>query len=280
MLFCFDDFALDPERLELRRAGVPVRIDALVVRLLSALVRDAGQLVTKNELIARVWDGRAVSDNVITVAMVRLRKTLGHKAGEREYVVNLHGRGYRFVRPVATREESGPSELVVATTRLGGPFVGREDLLETLRGALLAARAGSGGAVLLVGEAGLGKTRAAEILAAEASAAACTVAWGHCQEAGDTPPLWPIAQIVRELAPGIDPKQADAVRRLLPDPARAADALERTVPKHRLTEAVISLLTEAARARPVVLVLDDLHRADAASLELLGALLDRLARLR
>src|SRR5688500_8127602 len=101
MIFCFDEYELDPHSLELRRAGLPIRADAVAVRLLAALVLDAGRLVTKSELISRVWSDRAVSDNVVTVAMTRLRKTLGHKPGEREFIVNLQGRGYRFVRPVA-----------------------------------------------------------------------------------------------------------------------------------------------------------------------------------
>src|SRR5579863_4992 len=80
MIFRFDEFELDPDRLELRRAGYPIKADPLVLRLLGSLVRQAGMLVTKQELIERVWDGRTVSDNVVTVTMTRLRKTLGQKA--------------------------------------------------------------------------------------------------------------------------------------------------------------------------------------------------------
>src|SRR5689334_23200245 len=104
MILAFDEFELDPDRLELRRDGLPVKAEPAVLRLLACLVRNAGRLVTKQDLVEQVWDGRSVAENAITVAMVRLRKVLGHKSGERELIVNLHGRGYRFTRPVTARE--------------------------------------------------------------------------------------------------------------------------------------------------------------------------------
>jgi DNA-binding winged helix-turn-helix (wHTH) protein len=93
----FDEFELDEARLELRRAGQVVKADALVLKLLAVLARNSGRLVTKDELVDAVWEGRAVADNVLTVSMARLRKTLGHRRGEREFVATVYGRGYRFV---------------------------------------------------------------------------------------------------------------------------------------------------------------------------------------
>src|SRR5262245_508441 len=100
MVFAFDGFELDEERLQLRRGSKVLKVDAPVVRLLLALVRSAGQLVLKEDLIAEVWEGRAVGDNVITVAMARLRKALqtGHR--REEFINTVYGRGYRFLRPV------------------------------------------------------------------------------------------------------------------------------------------------------------------------------------
>src|SRR6476659_5167134 len=98
MVFLFDEFEFDAERLELRRTGELQKADALVLRLLAALVARPGQLVTKEELVDDVWAGRAVADNVITVSMARLRKVLGDRRGEREFVATAYGRGYRFMR--------------------------------------------------------------------------------------------------------------------------------------------------------------------------------------
>jgi DNA-binding winged helix-turn-helix (wHTH) protein len=104
MIYAFDDFELDADQLELRRAGGIVNVDALVLRVLSVLLRGAGQLVSKEQLVAQVWGGRAVADNVITVSVARLRKALDDKRGEDERVSTVYGRGYRFVRPVTQRE--------------------------------------------------------------------------------------------------------------------------------------------------------------------------------
>ena len=73
MSYAFHSFELDADRLELRRDGQVVKADALVLRLLAVLVRNAGQLVTKDELVEHVWEGRAVADNVLTVSDAPLR---------------------------------------------------------------------------------------------------------------------------------------------------------------------------------------------------------------
>ena len=226
MIFSFDDFELDADRLELRRDGIPVKADPLVLRLLAVLVRQAGQLVSKQTLLQRVWDGRVVADNVITVSMVRLRRTLGHRRSEREFVNNVHGRGYRFVVPVTTRSGELAPLLSAPLPRPGSAsFVGRERVVERLRGALRETRAGRGRACVLIGEPGIGKTRAVEILADEAAAAGVLVAWGYCREAGDTPPLWPMVQLVRSVVARIP---NDALRTQL---AGSVDDLSRVLPE-------------------------------------------------
>src|SRR5688572_27395646 len=136
MVFVFDEFEFDAERLELMRSGRLLKAESLVLRLLHTLIDQAGRLVTKQQLITRVWNDRQVSDNVVTVAMVRLRRLLGHRPNEREFVTNVHGRGYRFVRPVERRDPTAdpqPPLAPVENTTL--PFVGRTRVLEGLRAA-------------------------------------------------------------------------------------------------------------------------------------------------
>jgi eukaryotic-like serine/threonine-protein kinase len=292
MIQCFDEFEFDADNLELRCTGRPLKADALLLRMLAVLVRRAGQLVTKQELLAQVWSGRAVSDNAVTVAMVRLRRLLGHNRGEREFVVNVHGRGYRFVRPVEQREaELAP----VLTPQLNAPFVGRERVMKQLQAALDEAREGRGSACMLLGEPGIGKTRAVEVLAIQAAELGVPIAWGYCREVGDTPPLWPFAQLVRELLVKIplDPREPrfakfiPQLERLLPELGKpTAASPERAGPseghgaKHRIFDAVSRVLSLAAERSACILILDDLHRADPASLELLRYLIDELAGIR
>src|SRR3954451_8984911 len=164
----------------------------------------------------------------------------------------------------------------------GGVFVGRERELERLREAVDAALAGRGSLQLLVGEPGIGKTRAAEELATYARVSGARVYWGRCREDEGAPAYWPWVQAIRSYARDADPVAlawqlgggAAEVARLIPEvaekldiePGEGADSEEA---RFRLFDSVTSLLLAAARDRPIVIVLDDLHWADEPSLLLL-----------
>jgi DNA-binding winged helix-turn-helix (wHTH) protein len=290
MIQSFDDYEFDANKLELRRAGRPIKADRLLLRILRVLVRRPGDLITKHEIVAEVWDDRAVSDNALSVSMARLRKLLGHERSRREMVLNVHGRGYRFMRPVTARDAAlGPALASAAAGRVGTPFVGRARVLTRLRESLQDAAANSGSLCVLSGEAGIGKTRVVEVLAREAAASGVPVAWGYCREVGEAPALWPLTQIVRALIGqlGLEPAQLlPGLRELLPDlfaPATtAAKSCDVDAPtsKHRIFDAIARVLTLAAENAPCLLILDDLHRADPASLEFLHYFVDELASTR
>ncbi len=164
----------------------------------------------------------------------------------------------------------------------GGVFVGREQELERLREAVDAALAGRGSLQLLVGEPGIGKTRAAEELATYARVSGARVYWGRCREDEGAPSYWPWVQAIRAYARDADPVAlawqlgagAAEVAQLIPEvgekldiePATGTDTEEA---RFRLFDSVTSMLLAVARDRPIVLVLDDLHWADEPSLLLL-----------
>ncbi len=293
--FRFDDYELDPNRLELRRQGKPVRADPLIVRLLAVLVRSAGRLVTKDELFSQVWDGRVMSENVLTVAMVRLRKVLGHEPGRREFINNVRGLGYRFVRTVTSHYAPvDPLPAARIARDAGEPLFGREAVMNRLRTLLNEAREGRGHICVLTGEPGIGKTRAAEWLAREAAAAGSAVAWGYCHETGDTPPLWPFVQLLRQIVGHLrDSVDVADLLAAITGPTRVLPELDRgagqaapfvSVPsddhpwaKHRIFDRITRVLGMPAPQRPWVLIVDDLHRADAASLELVHYWADEIA---
>ncbi|HKU44969.1 MAG TPA: winged helix-turn-helix domain-containing protein, partial [Polyangiales bacterium] len=197
-VFRFGDFELHAAGLELRRGGNLVDADGLVLKLLRCLVRSAGQLVTKDQLVDEVWERRAVADNAITVAVARLRKTLGQDRA-REFVVTVYGRGYRCVADVALERVARPSRTLLVPNQAPLPFVGRDAVLARLHRALADARAGYGRACLLMGEPGIGKTGVVEAFEREVGGPQLHVAWGYCREGGDTPPLAPWLRAVREL---------------------------------------------------------------------------------
>lgn len=283
MILCFDDFEFDLQRLELRRSGAPVRADPTVLRVLHALLQSPGQVVTKAELLARVWDRRAMSASILSVSITRLRKTLGHTPGTREFVLNVPGRGYRFVRSVtkreATTDTSSGGESIPPPA--GPLIVGREAVTTRMQRLLASAGAGRGGVCMLTGEAGIGKTASAAQLAATAVASGIRVAWAYCQEIGETPPLWPFAQLVRALLRDASARDiaalAPELSALVPELAtRSSRPPLRATSKHRMFEAVLDVLER----RDTVLIIDDLHRADAASCELLRYWMDRLGQQR
>jgi len=164
----------------------------------------------------------------------------------------------------------------------GGVFVGRERELEQLREAVDSALAGRGSLQLLVGEPGIGKTRASEELATYARVSGARVYWGRCREDEGAPAYWPWVQAIRSYVRDADPvalawqlgATAAEVAQLVPEvaekldvePAGGSDSEEA---RFRLFDSVTSLLLGAARDRPIVIVLDDLHWADEPSLLLL-----------
>ncbi|GAA2594275.1 helix-turn-helix transcriptional regulator [Streptomyces lienomycini] len=163
-------------------------------------------------------------------------------------------------------------------TSLISPLVGREDELARLTGVLERARAGEARAVLVAGDAGVGKTRTLDEVAGRAVAAGTTVLTGHCVDLGDVGlPYLPFTEILGALA--ADERFAAVLAahpvadRLLGGGADDGDAATRS--RLRLFEGVAALLTDLAGTAPLLLVLEDLHWADQSSRDLLRFLLSR-----
>ncbi|WP_251091939.1 helix-turn-helix transcriptional regulator [Streptomyces sp. Caat 7-52] len=157
------------------------------------------------------------------------------------------------------------------------PLIGRNEELARLMGVLERARSGAAGAVLLAGDAGVGKTRLLDEVAGRAARAGTTVVTGHCVDLGDVGlPYLPFTEILGVLA--ADERFTavlaahPAVHRLLgsgPDPAGGPDG------RLRLFEDVAGLLADLAAVAPLLLVLEDLHWADQSSRDLLRFLFSR-----
>jgi DNA-binding winged helix-turn-helix (wHTH) protein len=105
----FGRFLLDSHRRELLADGVLVPIGSRAFDVLIALIEARGQLVTKDELLDRVWPGRFVEENCLQFHISALRKAL---APDRDFIKTIPGRGYCFIAEVSTH--GGPDVVSVA----------------------------------------------------------------------------------------------------------------------------------------------------------------------
>ncbi|MEV1081872.1 AAA family ATPase [Streptomyces sp. NPDC050211] len=159
------------------------------------------------------------------------------------------------------------------TTAFTTPTIGREDELARLSNVLERARSGEARAVLIAGDAGVGKTRVLDEISGRAAAAGMTVLTGHCVDLGDVGlPYLPFSEVLGVLA--ADERFAAVVA--------AHPAVERLLGggsddggRVRLFEGVAGLLADLADVAPLLLVLEDLHWADQSSRDLLRFLLSR-----
>ena len=109
MLYLFGDFALDRERRELRAAGAVVAVEPQVFDLLVYLIENRERVVSKDDLIAAVWQGRVVSNSTLTSRINAARKAVGDSGEQQALIRTIARKGFRFVgtlrdQPVASAE--------------------------------------------------------------------------------------------------------------------------------------------------------------------------------
>jgi len=157
----FGPFVLSPTARTLTRAGTPVRLGGRAFDLLVALVSSAGQVVSKKDLLGRVWPDVVVEEGSLRFHMVAVRKALSDGSAETHYIKNVAARGYSFVAPVSsislqtdeseTRRgaERGTAPSRRAMPPSGSAPVGRQeaisDVVEALQRRALVTIAGPGG---------------------------------------------------------------------------------------------------------------------------------------
>jgi len=202
---------------------------------------------------------------------------------------------------IAVNDATDISAAAAAPAAAGRPFVGRATEMALLDDGLAAATAGRGSLHLIVGEAGIGKTRLANELARRAATRNVDVVWGRCWEDDAAPAYWPWIQILRSLAElrpadelraalgnaapllaALAPElvaQISGVDLLTPDAAPIPSSVESERFRFRLFDAVTEFFRRAAASRPIVLLFDDLHTADLPSLLLLQFLARALPEL-
>ena len=161
--YFFGSFRLVPGQRLLLEGATPVPLGGRACEILIALVERSGALVTKEELLARVWPNVIVEEGNLKVHVAALRKALGDGRDGNRYIANIPGRGYCFVAPVTSSSRpthpprpvpsaDQPHEFSAPTFRM----VGRSDTIP-----MLAARLSQYRFVTIVGPGGIGKTKVA-----------------------------------------------------------------------------------------------------------------------
>jgi predicted ATPase/DNA-binding winged helix-turn-helix (wHTH) protein len=167
LVYELDEWEVDLTRRELRARGVPVPIGGRAFEIIEVLVQSAGELVTKNDLSARVWPGAIVEDNTLQFHISAIRKAFGR---DRKMLKTASGRGYRLLGAWTSRQEDTSSVDSIDLEPMRSPaepfqtnlpaaaseLVGRTIALQQLRALLSAYRV-----VTLTGPGGIGKTRLA-----------------------------------------------------------------------------------------------------------------------
>jgi len=280
MIISFADCEVDAEHRQLRRNGAVVRVEPRVFDLLLKMIRERERVVAHRELVETVWQGSAVSRSAVNAGMSRLRSALGDSAGR---LIKAFPRyGYRFIAEVQQRPRSIPRAALTGRAR-------ELDLLTSV--ASEARRGGRGRIVFVHGDAGIGKTRLIEALAARASEAGVPVSTGVCDESESPPLLWPWVQILGACLAGAE---AEVRRTQLADLgselARVLPTLRERFPpsplvadhpeeaRVRLLQAVSAAIATLATNTPLVVILEDAQWADADSISVVRQLARRIER--
>jgi predicted ATPase/DNA-binding winged helix-turn-helix (wHTH) protein len=155
----FGPFRLFPTQQLLLENGKPLRLGGRAFDILLALIERAGELVTKDELVTKVWPNIVVEESSLRVHIAALRRTLGDGQAGNRFIATIPGRGYCFVGKLSFIEAQRPDQAVSAKERthnlpvLPTRVVGRSANIESVRNKLREWRF-----VTLLGPGGVGKT--------------------------------------------------------------------------------------------------------------------------
>jgi len=258
--------------------------------VLRYLLDHPGKLVAHDELLTAVWQDAQVLPEVLKTQILLVRTALEDSAASPRYIETVRGRGYRFIAPVS--EVHGPDVAPAVVPTEGGAFVGRESPLEALREAFRLAATGVRQLVFVLGEPGMGKSRLVEqFLQTNTSTPEVLIGMGRCVEVyGGGEPYYPILEALSDLSRQVGGGFVDNLIGLAPMwasqmpariPVHRRDALKEGIAgadRGRMLREICELLEAVATRHPLILVLEDLHWADHASLDVISALAQRRYR--
>jgi len=298
----FGGFVLDRANASLTLEGKALSLPPKVFELLCFLVSRAGQLVTKDQLFDAVWQQRFVSESVLKDHISDLRQALGDQARAPRYIETVSRRGYRFIAEVrevveirAGRGNGVGAALAVSPREADrATFVGREAALQQLDRHWQRAQSGERQVAFLCGEAGIGKTALIDMFLNRIGADGAGALRARCVEYfGEGEGYLPLMEALTERCRA--PQGAALIAALrqraptwlvhmagLLGPADQ-EALQREVlgtTRERMQREFCEFVEALTQDTPIVLVIEDLHWSDYATLDVLSLLARRADRAR
>ena len=291
MLYMFRDYTLDPQRHELHRDGTHLPLRPKVFQVLTYLIEQRHRVVTRDELLAEVWPNQCVGEEALTSCIKAARRAVGDSGQTQGVIRTVHGCGMRFIADVTVTDTPLASlttpALPAQTTVLTPPrpLVGREVGLTLLHQWYATARQGQRQVGFITGEAGVGKTTLVEAFVAQvATEADVWIGHGQCVEQYGTGEAYlPVLEALGRLCRGpagthfltwlrqLAPSWLAQMPALLSDADRAAcQRLAQDVTQARMLRELAEALEFLTAERPLILILEDLHWSDGATLEWLA----------
>ena len=255
MVLRFDDIEVDVDAFEIRRAGGRIHVEPQVFDVIRTLIDHRDRLVSKEELLDTVWGTRFVTESALTSRIKAARRALGDNGREQRVIQTVHGRGYRFVVPL---DEHVPLRSAGLDPGDGehARLLERDDALEALSAAVASAGLGRGRIVVVTGEPGIGKTALVRAFIRSLGDRA-RVLFGSCDDLVTPRPLGPFD-----------------------DMASAAPALAAALASPTPADVHRALLGELRGGpHPVIVVIEDAHWADEATIDVLTWLVRRIETL-
>ncbi|MBI3775263.1 MAG: winged helix-turn-helix domain-containing protein [Gammaproteobacteria bacterium] len=274
----FDEFELDADNARLTRNAQPVPLAPKAFDLLCTLVRHSGQLLTKDKLLDLVWGHQHVSESVLKNVISELRAALSDDAKQPRYIETVARRGYRFVKPEYL--QTAPDAKILNSQTPAFPIIGRRAVLAKLSAAWSTAAAGQRQIFWLAGEAGVGKTTLIDNFVA--GCRPIRYAHGQCVEQfGIGEPYLPVLEALAMLCRN-DPALIPALRTVAPTwllqfPWLSSEAEREALrcelagsSQDRMLRELGELLDRYTQHQPLLLVTEDLHWSDHATVHLIN----------
>jgi predicted ATPase/DNA-binding winged helix-turn-helix (wHTH) protein len=291
----FESFGLDEQNECLWHNGAQIMLPPRAFAVLRYLVENPGRLVSHDELLDKLWPETYVQPQVLRTYVLELRKLLNDDARQPRFIRSLPKRGYVFVAAVAESGNGRPAITASAETVRNGTaaavdrepavreLVGREKELSALRDCMERLAGRTRQIVLISGDVGMGKAALIDAFISEwAADGKIAIARGQCvQGIAAREQYYPVLEALAHLCASADGERACRVLARvapawLPGSLRDGAAHNESSHSHAGTASELcAALEELTAEKPLVLVLENIHWADEATLDAISALAHR-----